>query len=200
MRDGSGRLLAVAVLLAVLTGCGGGVTGGASATMSTTTSEAAADGPTTLAKGEDVELVGDDGLAGQTLNINAEEENGEVTGEFRVTDVRGHGRVRGHRHRRRRHPRRRGDGDPGADVAVGDLLALIIREGDPDSVALFANDNGAGSCTELLKSIPDNQRATSSTSRTAPTSRPADRQRSPSSHFEAWRTAPLTRPITAGAL
>ncbi len=44
------------------------------------------DGSTTLAKGEDVELVGNDGLAGQTLNISAQEEDGEVTGEFRVTE------------------------------------------------------------------------------------------------------------------
>ena len=34
-----------------------------------------------------MELVGDTGLGGQTLNITAEEENGEVTGEFRVNDV-----------------------------------------------------------------------------------------------------------------
>ena len=45
------------------------------------------DGPTTLAQGEDIELVGEDGLGGQTLNIDAVEENGEVTGEFRVSEV-----------------------------------------------------------------------------------------------------------------
>ncbi len=39
----------------------------------------------------------------------------------------------------------------------GDLLALIIREGDPDKVALLANLDHAGSCTELLESIPDDQ-------------------------------------------
>ena len=114
---------------------------------------AEAAGLTTLAKGEDVELVGDRGLGAQTLNITAEEENGEVTGEFRVTDnvirvdcadtdtdgvvILG------------------GEATEGPDFAAGDLLALIIREGDPDSVALHANDNGAASCTELLKSIPD---------------------------------------------
>ena len=42
----------------------------------------------------------------------------------------------------------------GPDVAVGDLLALVIREGDPDSVALYANDSGAESCTALLESLP----------------------------------------------
>ena len=113
-------------------------------------------GPTTLAKGKDVELVGNVRLAGQTLNITAEEANGEVTGEFRVTDV-----VVGVDC-----ANTDTDGvvilggavtaDPRANVGVGELLALIIREGDPDSVALYANDSGAASCTELLKSIPDN--------------------------------------------
>ncbi len=96
---------------------------------------------------------GRSGLGGQTLNINAEEENGKATGEFRVTDnvirvdcadtdtdgvvILG------------------GEATEGPDdVAAGDLLALIIREGDPDSVALRANDSGAASCTELLKAIP----------------------------------------------
>lgn len=122
---------------------------------STTTSDAADDGPTTLAKGEDVELVGyvPSGLGNQTLNINAEEVNGKATGEFRVADnvirvdcadtdtdslvILG-GEVTG-----------------GSDFAAGDLVALIIREGDPDSVALRANDSGAASCTGLLKAIPD---------------------------------------------
>ena len=44
------------------------------------------DGPTNLANGEDVELVGDTNLGGQTLNISAEEEDGEVTGELRFSD------------------------------------------------------------------------------------------------------------------
>ena len=65
-------------------------------------------GPTTLAHGENIELEGDYNLAGETLNITAEEEDGEVNGEFRVGgNV--HARVCGHRHRRRRHPRRQGD-------------------------------------------------------------------------------------------
>ena len=73
------------------------------------------DGPTTLAKGEDVDFVGSDGLADQTMDINAEEEDGEVSGEVRFTDGRGRlTAVRGHRHRRPRHPRRRGD-DHGLD-------------------------------------------------------------------------------------
>ena len=83
--------------------------------------------------------------------------NGEVTGEFQVTDV-----VVGVDC-----ANTDTDGvvvlggavtaDPGANVGVGELLALIIREGDPDSVALYANDSGAASCTELLKSIPDKE-------------------------------------------
>ncbi len=116
---------------------------------------AEAAGLTTLANGLNVELVGYRGLAGQTLNINAEEVNGEVTGEFRVNDV----------VVRVDCANTDTDGvvilggavtaDPGANVGVGELLALIIREGDPDSVSLYANDSGAKSCTELVKSIPD---------------------------------------------
>ena len=111
-------------------------------------------GPTTLAKGEAVELVGNARLAAQTLDINAEEDNGVVTGEFRISNddvirvdcadthtdgvvILG-GAVTG-----------------GSDFGVGELVALIIREGDPDSVALRANDTGATSCTGLLKAIPD---------------------------------------------
>ena len=111
-------------------------------------------GPTTLAKGEAVELVGNARLAAQTLDINAEEDNGVVTGEFRISNddvirvdcadthtdgvvILG-GAVTG-----------------GSDFGVGELVALIIREGDPDSVSLRANDTGATSCTGLLKAIPD---------------------------------------------
>ena len=134
----------IAVAMLAVAGCGGDDND-----SSTTTS--AADGTTTLAKGEDVELVGDDGLGGQTLNITAEEgADGAVTGEFRVTNV--------------VVPIQCADtdtdgeiilggavtDDPDGNVAVGDLLALIIREGDPDLVALLANDNHAESCTELL--------------------------------------------------
>ena len=146
MRYAAVASAAAAILL--LSACGGG-----DGDSSTITSEAT--GQTTLAKGEDVELVGDDhsGLGAQTLNINAEEVSGEATGEFRVTD----------------NVIRVGCADTdtdglvilggqvteGPDFIAGDLAALIIREGDPDSVALYANDGGAASCTALLKGIPD---------------------------------------------
>jgi hypothetical protein len=126
------------------------------------------DGPTTLARGENIELEGDYNLAGETLNITAEEEDGEVTGEFRVTDqvitlecadaetdgvvILG-GEVTFD-------PDPTDDPDPADGPGAfgeGALLALIIREGDPDSVALVTNDDNAGSCTELLESIPKDQ-------------------------------------------
>lgn len=114
----------------------------------------AGDGARTLAKGEDIELVGaGEGLNDQTLNIDAVEKDGEVSGEFRITDnvvaiqcadtetdgviVLG------------------GKGIAGPDVADGDLQALVIRVGEPDSVALVGNDVGATSCAELVASIPD---------------------------------------------
>jgi len=117
------------------------------------------DGPTTIAKGEDIELFGTDpdSLGGQTLQIDVQEEDGEVTGQFVVTnivntvecvdtDTEGFvilgGRVT--------------TTDPEAAFApaVGDLDALVIKEGDPDGVNLYANDVGAETCTELLESIP----------------------------------------------
>ena len=124
---------------------------------STTTTEAA--GPTTLAKGEDVEFIGDDGFGGQTLSIDVVEENGEVTGEFSVSDIvfvkvdcadthkDGFIRVAGTVTK----------GDPTHLGDVGDLLFLTIREGDPDSAGPGANDLQATSCTELLDSLPDDQ-------------------------------------------
>jgi hypothetical protein len=109
---------------------------------------------TTLANGLNVELVGYQRLGAQTLTIHAEEVNGKATGEFRVahnvirvdcadTDTDGVVILGG-------------EATDGPDFAAGDLVALIIREGDPDSVSLYANDSGAASCAKLLKSIPDN--------------------------------------------
>jgi hypothetical protein len=134
-------------------------------TTDTTTTEAADDGPTTLAKGEDVEIGGFAGLAGQTLNIDAVEEDGEVTGEFRVDnvvvtlqcadtefdeqDLILGGEVTDD-------PDGQGLGTGGHNVAVGDQLALIIREGQsrPGSYmpALYVTGS-AGSCTELVESV-----------------------------------------------
>ena len=152
MRFAAVASVAAAILL--LSACGGGDDSSTTTSGSSPTTSEAAGGPTTLAKGEDVELVGSDGLAAQTLNINAEEANGKATGEFQVSDnviridcadthtdgvvILG------------------GEATDGPDFAAGDLVALIIREGDPDSVALRANDSGAASCTGLLKAIPDN--------------------------------------------
>ena len=100
-------------------------------------------------------LVGDahSGLGNQTLNISAEQTNGTVTGELWISDnmitvdcadtatdgvvVLG------------------GEVEAGPDFTEGDLFALIIRQGDPDSVGLYANDSGASSCTELIESIPE---------------------------------------------
>jgi hypothetical protein len=124
---------------------------------STTTTEAPLEGATNLAKGEDVELVGDFDLGGQTLNVNAEEEDGEVTGEIRVSDEDGDvvvevecadtdtdgvvilgGTVK----------------DPAADGPSG-LIALFIREGDPDSVATWADEGENPSCSALLENRRD---------------------------------------------
>ena len=107
-------------------------------------------------------------IGGQTLNIDAVEQDGEVTGEFRVnnvvvtlqcadTEFDGRDLILGGE--MTDDPDDQGlVADVGdATVTVGDLLALIIREDDPDSyrVTLYANDS-AGSCTELVESVPFN--------------------------------------------
>ena len=159
----------------------------------TTTSEAG--GPTTLAKGEDVEIDGfESEFYGRTLNIDAVEEDGEVTGEFRVdnvvvtlecadtrqaTGVDSTGRDLILGGEVTEDPDGQGllvepgkglvvDPGPGRYVAVGDVVALIIREGDEgdegaperDSVTLYDSRavpqgyGSAGSCTELVESVP----------------------------------------------
>ena len=119
------------------------------------------DGSTTLANGEDVDFVGSEGLGGQTLDITAEEEDGEVTGEIGFTD----------------------DDNPDSsavvtvecadtdtdgvvilggeitsssdDQGVGELVALFIREGDPDSAALWLDEGENASCSDLLANRRD---------------------------------------------
>ena len=91
-----------------------------------------------------MELVGDDGLGGQTLNITAEEVDGEVTGGARVTDV----------VVMIQSADTDTDGeiilggvvtdDPDDNAAVGDLLRPDRREGDPDLVALLGQRQQRG--------------------------------------------------------
>ena len=118
------------------------------------------DGPTTLARG-DVEFVGSHGLAENSMNIIAEEEDGEVTGEARFneivvsfgcadTDTDGlvilGGEVT----------------TPSLDnpSGVGELMAVLIREGDPDRVNVwFEGEDDYGSCQGLLDAIPEEDRA-----------------------------------------
>jgi hypothetical protein len=112
-------------------------------------------GPTTLAQGDDVHF-GAGGLGEETLDITAEEGDGTVTGEARFT------------------PTGLAIDFQCADTAtddlvvlggevtanasdetppVGDLLAVVIWEGEPDRVVLWY-DEGAGSCEELVDALP----------------------------------------------
>lgn len=117
------------------------------------------EGPQLVARGVDIELVGGgDGFAGQTLNIDVREEGGEVTGEFRVSEIINTvrcvdtstegvvilgGEVTGVP-----------ASLPSDLVQPGQLNVLIIRDGDPDDVSLYGNEVGAESCGELVDSIP----------------------------------------------
>ncbi len=121
------------------------------------------DGPTTLAKGN-VRFIGSTDLGGQTMAVTAVQQEGQVTGEARFsfglvldlqcadTDTDGFvilgGQVTAE------------DGDA---ATVGDRVAVIIREGDPDSVLVWyelplpEGDLAAGSCGEFLDTLPHDQ-------------------------------------------
>jgi hypothetical protein len=112
------------------------------------------DGPRLLARG-DVQFVGSDGLAGQKLDIDVSEDDGEVTGEARFnqvvlglgcTDVRDGALLLGGEV-----TTPSGDGTP----AVGERIAVVIRDGDPDRVALWPGQDLDGTCEELLAEITD---------------------------------------------
>jgi hypothetical protein len=126
---------------------------------STTTTEAPADGATTLAKG-DVELLPPGttgGTRGQRLNVSAEEGDGEVTGEIRLSDPDGEVVV----------AVECADTDTDGVVILGGtvteaddddisgLVALFIREGDRDSVAVWYDEGENPSCGDLLKNRHD---------------------------------------------
>jgi hypothetical protein len=123
------------------------------------------DGATTLAKGEDVQFVASaPWFSKQTMDITAVQEDGEVTGEARFspagltlalqcadTDTDGLVILGGE-----------ATAD-GGDAAVGDRVAVIIREGDPDGAVLWyelplpEGEVAAGSCREFLDPIPHDQ-------------------------------------------
>jgi len=119
---------------------------------STSTTEAPAES-TTLAAGDDVELAD-----GQTLNVSAvtAEDDGEVTGEIQLTDQDGEVVV----------AVECADTDTDGVVVLGGtiteadddasgLVALFIREGDPDSVAVWYDEGENRSCSDLLQNRHD---------------------------------------------
>jgi hypothetical protein len=111
-----------------------------------------------------VQYVGSDGRDGRSLEITAVEEDGEVTGEARSIDP--------YDERTRLTVARFECADTDTDGVVilgGEItssslgprfvglhLELIIREGDPDSIAVWQHESAeSGSCSELLESIPE---------------------------------------------
>ncbi len=118
-------------------------------------------GPTTLARG-DVTFVGDQPLAEQRMRIDVQEVDGEVSGEARFNEIVGPfdcvdkgtdglmvfgGEVT----------------TPSKDntPSKGELMAVLVREGDPDSANVWFPDGTPGSCEELLDQIPEADRADS---------------------------------------
>jgi hypothetical protein len=124
----------------------------------TTTTE---EGTTILAKG-DVRFAASSGLGGQTIDITAVEQDGQVTGEARFsfglvldlqcadTEAEGLVILGGE-----------ATAEDGNSAEVGDRVAVIIREGDPDSALVWyelplpEGEVAAGSCQEFVDSIPD---------------------------------------------
>lgn len=152
-------VVASAVTALVLLSACGDDDGSSTATSESTTSttEAPADGATTLATGENVELAGDDVLGGQQLNVRAQEEDGEVTGEIRLsapdgdvvvtvecTDTEVDGVVV-----------LGGTVTDADDEDTSGLVALFIREGDPDRVAVWYDEGENPSCSDLLANRHD---------------------------------------------
>ena len=135
-----------------------------------TPSPSSDDGPSILVKG-DVQLVGD-GVAGlSVLEITAEEDDGEVTGKIVFTDsdndpsavvtvecadtdtdglVILSGKITSRTQA------------PGTEPALGSAqqmfdpqIVLFIREGDPDSVAIFVDEGKDASCSDSLAHARD---------------------------------------------
>ena len=115
----------------------------ATSESSTTTTEAPDDGRTIVAEGF-VDLVGT-AHHGELpdLSVWAVEEDGEVSGDFRMS---GHRVII-----------ECADTDTDGVVVLGgfadgyEMRGLIIKEGDPDKVLLMRDDSGADSCTELVE-------------------------------------------------
>ena len=119
------------------------------------------DGVTTLARGEDIDFVGTGGLRDETMDITAEEEDGDVTGEVSFDP---HGSAAS-----LQCANTEADGTivlagafttvpDGGDEAVGQWIAVAIREGDPDSALVWFADLGPEapeSCDEALDQVPD---------------------------------------------
>jgi len=112
-------------------------------------------GPKTLADGKDIELVGDFDLGGQTLNVNAREDGGKVTGEMRFSDPSGEVAAKV----------QCADTETDGLVILGGtieegseysgLMALFIRNGEPDSIAVWLDDGENESCSDLLANRRD---------------------------------------------
>ena len=146
---------ATAILL--LAACSDDDEDSSSTTEESSTTQATADDATALARGEDVELVGTDNLGGQTLNIDATRDGDEVTGELRFTDPSGEVVV----------AVECADTDTDGVVILGGtvtestddeisgLVALFIREGDPDRVAVWLDGGENPTCTDLLANRHD---------------------------------------------
>lgn len=125
----------------------------------TTTSD---EGATILAKGDVTFAESADLLHGQTMDITAVERDGQVTGEARFsfglvldlqcadTEVDGLVILGGE-----------ATAERGDSAEVGDRVAVIIREGDPDGVLVWyelplpEGEVAAGSCEEFVDSLPD---------------------------------------------
>jgi hypothetical protein len=108
--------------------------------------------PTIIARGENIEFVGFQSLGAQTMDISAQREGEEVTGEVSFDP---NGVVASIECADTEGPLILGSvvtkASKDGDEPVGMWLAVLIREGDPDTVTLWYGDPGTSSCDDVLE-------------------------------------------------
>lgn len=110
-----------------------------------------------LASGVEVGLVGDQDLGGQTLNITVTRENDQVAGEVVFTDTGGEvvTRIECADTTTSGTVVLAGPIIASTDDDMSGLLALYIKDGNPDRVAVWLDEGDNDTCDDLLNNRRD---------------------------------------------